>query len=221
MRRSFFLSSGYKFFEDQFPRSTAPPIAYQTYEDQMASAQVTYSPPPPQNLTKEQKVKQLMKWEYDEKGRPRPSQTWGWSDQWGPHPGEAGHNKWYDKSRTYMSYDEKLKDDMGHARPIKTGEIRQHAMELNDRMAASAHSETEKLGKHPDSNQFVTFSRDEQQDVVGTVRQEYMNEWLAQPGVNTNNLGAKIGEYYGTSDKHKTQKVQRRADWDLPAAPDE
>eukprot|EP00760_Papus_ankaliazontas_P034018 PhM_4_TR6875/c0_g1_i1/m.77606 len=221
LRRSVWRLCGYKFFEDQFPRHEEPPAAYKYYEDQMAAASVTSEPEPGSQLTKEQKVKRMFKWEDDEKGVPTPSHDWGWKEEtWGPSPYDPGHNTWYNKSRMYMSYDEKTKHDLGHARPLKRGELRQNPVELNYRLGAATVSAQQTLNRQPDQDQWMHLNRDEQQDTFGTVRQGYMDEWLAQPGVEPKNVGKKISEYYGTDDKHTVQQTPRRPDWELPPAPD-
>eukprot|EP00759_Apiculatamorpha_spiralis_P052439 PhF_6_TR5711/c0_g1_i1/m.8417 len=212
---------GYKFFEDQFPQpKDDPPPSYQFYEDQMShGAHVQEELPPPPPLTKEQKVKRLFKWG-EEKGLPVQSHDWGWAEGWGPSPNDPGHNTWYKKSRMYMSYDEKTKHDIGHARPLQAGEIRQNPSDLNLRQGAAVLAAQEKHKRQPDNNQWVHYSEQEQKDEFGSTRQEFMNEWLERPGVNPNTLGKNIADYYGTNDKHSFTKAPRRPDWELPAAPD-
>ena len=221
MRRCMLRFTGYKFFEDQFPRSAAPSDGYQTYEDQMAGAQITAELQPKPEASKEQKVKRLMKWEQDTQGCPSPSGDWGWKEQWGPAPADPGHNTWYDKSRIYMSYEEKQKYDIGHARPLKAGELRQNTVELNQRLGSGAISAVDKYGKQPDEKGTVHYNKEEQKDTFGTVRQEYVDEWLEQPGCTPNNIGNKIADFYGTTDKHSFHKAPRRPDWELPQAPEQ
>lgn len=66
---------------------------------------------------------------------PRPE--FGWPEEWGPEPGEEGHDVWYRKNRMYLSCDEKVRHDLRTGVPVEKNSIRHPEMPCQKRFKAS------------------------------------------------------------------------------------
>jgi hypothetical protein len=210
-------SKGYKFFEDQYP-SEQPPDRYATYEDQMMAGVAKNCDEKPV-LTEHEKLVQLHQWEKNEDGGlPQPPPNYGWIEEWGPEPGEDGHNDWYKKPRDFMSQEEKAKYDIGMTVPLKKHHMRHQKLPYGERLTASytnmAENNPQFFGTK-DRNPDAQYTDREKYDSVGKTRAQFFDEWLAKPGVEPENVSKKIGDYNGTAKLHNIKKLPRRPDWEL------
>mmetsp|Transcript_53280 Transcript_53280/g.163913 ORF Transcript_53280/g.163913 Transcript_53280/m.163913 type:complete len:249 (-) Transcript_53280:23-769(-) len=217
-------AKGYKFFEDQYP-AEQPPDRFQTYEDQMLGGQVKNCDPKPV-LTEHEKLVQLHDWKKDpEGGSPfQAPENYGWIEEWGPEPGEEGHNDWYKKPREYMSDEEKAKFDMGFQVPLRKHHHRHQKLPYQDHMTAAYMNLYEKNPKAHDfkkKNYTVHYDEQEKYDTIGQARADFLDDWLQKPGVTPENVAKKIGDYNGTAKLHNIKKVPRRPDWELAPKPDD
>jgi hypothetical protein len=216
--------AGYKFFEDQYPPEQ-PPERYATYEDQMLAG-VAKRCEEPVVLTEHEKLVKLHTWEKNDKGGlPTPPANYGWIDEWGPEPGEEGHNEWYKKPREFMSQEEKAKFDIGFQVPLKEHHMRHQKLPYQDKIGAAAANMMDQNPKEgfsgKDKNPDVYFTPQQQHDHVGKARTEFFNEWLQKPGVSPENVAKKIGDYNGTAKLHNVKKLPRRPDWELAPQKDD
>ena len=207
---------GYKYFEDQFPEHEAPP-SYQYYEDQERAATTINNDPKPE-LSESEILKKRHNWKTLECGAVVVPDDFGWSEDWGPAPGEYGHNEWYKKPREYMSSDEKFKLDTGLQTPVKKAGFRHQKLPFQDRMEA-AYSNLQEERPHyrglKEPGRDAPFTQQEKGESMLTARNEYMNEWLTKPGVEESNLGMKIAEYNGTDKGKQAKKAPRRPEWEM------
>ena len=208
---------GYKFFEDQYPAEQAP-SRFDTYEDQMLGGQVKNCDPKPV-LTEHEKLVQLHTWEKnDEGGLPQAPENYGWIDEWGPEPGEDGHNDWYKKPREYMSEEAKAKFDMGFQVPLRKHHLRHQRLPYQEKMTAAymnLYDQNPKAHDFKKKNYTVQYDEQEKYDSVGQARADYLDDWLQKPGVTPENVAKKIGDYNGTAKLHNVKKIPRRPDWEL------
>lgn len=210
-------SKGYKYFEEQFP-GDKPPERYATYEDQMMGGQATRCEAPVV-LTEHEKLVQLHTWEKTEDGNlPTPPPNYGWIEEWGPEPGESGHNDWYKKPREFMSDEEKAKFDMGFQVPLKKHHLRHQQLPYGKRILGAfqqLHEMDPQTFSTKDRNPDTNHTEQQKYDTVGKARAEFLDEWLAKPGVTPENVGKKIADYNGTGKLHNVKKLPRRPDWEL------
>ncbi|EKG07544.1 hypothetical protein TCSYLVIO_001325 [Trypanosoma cruzi] len=209
------LRSGYKYFEDMFPKHEPAP-RYATYEEQSLGATVK-SLEPKKQLTESEKLHQLHEWKKEEDGLTPPPE-FGWPEEWGPEPGEEGHIEWYKKNRMYMSYEEKSKYDLRIGVPVEKNSMRHQEMPYHKRMKAAYHNLQEEKPQWFDPRQrkyWARYSYEDQRDSVAKSRDEYLKEWLEQPDVTHENVAKKIGDYNGTAKNQSVKPVQRRPEWEL------
>lgn len=214
---------GYKFFEDQYPPEQ-PPTRFATWEDQMMGAQAKNCDEK-KVLTEHEKLVQLHTWEKNDKGGlPQAPGNYGWIEEWGPEPGEDGHNDWYKKPREYMSDEEKAKFDMGFQVPLKQHHLRHQKLPYAEKMGAAyqnLQSNNPQTFGWKDRNPDTNYSEQEKYDTVGKARADFFDEWLSKPGVTPENVAKKIGDYNGTATLHNIKKLPRRPDWELAAKGDD
>ncbi len=206
---------GYRYFEDHFPQHE-PGQSYATWEDQQGAAQVT-DETPKKELTESEKLHQLHDWKQRDDGIDIP-ENFGWDETWGPEPGERGHNDWYKKPREYMSTEEKFKFDSGIATPLKKNTLRHQEMPIHKRMKAAADNLMKEDPKFVDlkaPGKDAEYTLVQKHDTVGKARKEYLDEWLAKPGVEPHNVSLKIAEYNGTAKGKGVKKIPRRPEWEL------
>lgn len=209
------IRSGYKYFEDMYPAHDPPP-RYEHYEDQCNAATVKNLEPKKQ-VTETEKLQQVHDWKKTDKGFVAP-ENFGWAEEWGPEPGEEGHNEWYKKNRMYMSYEEKTKLDMRHQVPLEKGAMRHHEMPLTKRVKASYLNLQNEKPQWFDSRErdyWANYSYEDKRDYVVKAKDDYINEWLEKPGVSQNNVAQKIGEYNGTTKNTRVVPVSRKPEWEL------
>lgn len=215
-------NKGYKFFEDQYP-AEKPPDRYATYEDQMLAGVAKSCEEKPQ-LTEHEKLVALHTWTKVDEGLPQPPANYGWIPEWGPEPGEDGHNEWYKKPREFMSQEEKAKFDMGVTVPLKPHTMRHQNLPYHEKLTSAYYNLTEERPQnfsHKSKNPDATYSQQEKYDYMGKARSDFFDEWLAKPGVTPENLGKKIGDYNGTAKLHNIKKLPRRPDWELAPSVDD
>lgn len=220
------LSGGgqYKFFEDFYPKQ-APAPRFEYYEDQTRSPEVKCMAEKVQ-MSETEKLNYLHKWKKDDSGLTIPKE-FGWAEDWGPEPGEDGHNGYYNKSRVYMSYEEKSKYDLGQGVPVEKNSMRHQEMPYQKRMKAAYHNLEELAGGESQyasarkRNNWAAYEYEDKRDTMAKARDDFMKEWLEKPGVNPQNLAKKIGEYNGTAHNKNIQQVQRRPEWELAPLPDD
>lgn len=216
-------SSSYRFFEDHYP--TPPPApTYSTYEDQMLGGQVTNCDVTP-TLTESERLHKLFDWDDSKpaEGVKIPG-NFGWSSEWGPEPGEAGHYEWYNKPRQYMSNEEKVKYDAGMMRPLPKGALRHQELPYNEKLASSFNNLVEDKPdfiRLSDKGRDASYSLTDKRDYMGQAKEEFINEWLSKPGVEPSNLGKKIADYNGTAKRQRVIKAPRKPEWEMSPLPDE
>lgn len=226
-------AKGYKFFEDQYP-TEAPkaraegyyedqvppdrePERYASYEEQMMGGTVKNHDPKPQ-LTEHEKLVQLHKWGRDKDNVPKVPDNFGWPEEWGPEPGEEGHNDWYNKPREFMSHEEKTKFDIMHTSPVRDKHMRHQELPYHKQAAAAGFNMTQedpKLYSTTEKGVDAPYSTEQKADAFGGARKSFMDDWLAKDGVAPENLGKKVADYNGTGDLHGVKRVPRRPDWEL------
>ncbi|KPI83307.1 hypothetical protein ABL78_7666 [Leptomonas seymouri] len=212
--------SGYRFFEDMYPKHDPAP-RYTYYEDQVLSASVK-SLETKKQLTESEKMHHLHNWRKDRDGLTPPPE-FGWPEEWGPEPGEEGHSEWYKKNRMYMSYEEKSRYDLRSGVPVEKNSMRHQEMPYHKRMKAAYVNLEEKNPQYFDPRQrkyWAEYSYEDQKDTMAKARDEYLNEWLEQPGVTKENVAKKIGDYNGTAKNQNIKSVQRRPEWELAPRPE-
>jgi hypothetical protein len=208
-------SGGYKFFEDMYPKHDPPP-QYASYEDQCNAATVKNLEPKVQ-LGESEKLHKLHEWEKSDKGYAAP-ENYGWADEWGPEPGEEGHQAWYNKNRVYMSYEEKAKYDMRHSVPLEKGAMRHHEMPLTKRIKAGYWNLQNEKPQWFDSRErdyWAEYGYEDKRDYVVKAKDDYVSEWLEKPGVTPNNVAKKIADYNGTAKHQRVVPVARKPEWEL------
>lgn len=216
-------SSGYAFFEDQYAHASAPTPQYATYEDQLLAASAKNCEPPKQK-SEHEKLVDLHAWGEDSKtGVPILPENYGWNEEWGPEPGEEGHNAWYKKDRTYMSTEEKAKYDMGMQCAVRKNMIRHQEMPYQKKVGAGSRNMVEDqpmFYSTKDKGVMAPYTDKDKRDYVAPARQQFIDEWLDKPGVEPQNIGKKIGDYNGTTKKHTVKAVPRKPDWQLSPVED-
>eukprot|EP00796_Vickermania_ingenoplastis_P007988 gene7988-5548_t len=211
-------ASGYKYFEDMYPKQNVPPPRFETYEDQMRSATVK-SHEPKKQLSESEKLHHLHDWKKDETGYTAPPE-FGWAEEWGPAPGEEGHKEWYKKNRMYMSYEEKSKYDIRAGVPVEKNSMRHQEMPYHKRMKAG-YVNLESRVEEPQyfdlrsRKYWANYSYEDQRDTMAKAKDDYLKEWLEKPGVTKENVAKQIADYNGTGKKQKIQCVKRRPEWEL------
>lgn len=211
---------GYRFFEDMYPKHDPAP-RYATYEEQVQAATVKCLEPKAQK-TESEKLHHLHEWTKDKDGLSPPPE-FGWPEEWGPEPGEEGHNEWYKKSRQYMSYEEKSRYDLRAGVPVEKNSMRHQEMPYQKRMKAAYHNLEERDPQYFDPRRrkyWAEYSYDDQRDTMAKARDDYLKEWLEQPGVTKENVALKIGQYNGTAKQQTVKSVQRRPEWELAPRPE-
>lgn len=206
---------GYKFFEDMYPKHEPPP-RYANFEEQSLGITVKNCEPKKQ-ISESEKLHHLHNWKKDDKGIEAPPE-FGWAEEWGPEPGEDGHNDWYKKHRMFMSYEEKAKYDMRTGVPLERGATRHHEMPLTKRMKASYHNLQQESPQWFDTRErgyWGKYTYEQKQDSVIKSRDEYINEWLEKPGVTKNNVAKTIADYNGTAKQQRVVPVARKPEWEL------
>nr|CCC92398.1 conserved hypothetical protein [Trypanosoma congolense IL3000] len=209
------LRSGYKYFEDMFPKCNPAP-RYATYEEQQLGATVK-SLEPRRQLSESEKLHHLHTWKKEPDGLTPPPE-FGWPEEWGPEPGEEGHSEWYKKNRMYMSYEEKAKYDFRLGVPVEKNSMRHQEMPYQRRMKAAYHNLQEDKPQWFDPRQrkyWAQYSYEDQRDSVAKSRDEFLREWLEKPDVTQENVAKKIGDYNGTANHQNVKPVQRRPEWEL------
>ncbi|AAZ13404.1 uncharacterized protein TEOVI_000251300 [Trypanosoma equiperdum] len=209
------LRSGYKYFEDMFPKHEPAP-RYNTYEEQQRGATVK-SLEPRRQLSESEKLHHLHDWKKEQDGLTPPPE-FGWPEEWGPEPGEEGHSEWYKKNRVYMSYEEKAKYDFRLGVPVEKNSMRHQEMPYHRRMKAAYHNLQEDKPQWFDPRQrkyWAQYSYEDQRDSVAKSRDDYLREWLDKPDVTQENVAKKIGDYNGTAKHQSVKPVQRRPEWEL------
>jgi hypothetical protein len=215
------LQGGYKYFEDMYPKQEPPP-RYEYYEEQMSAATVKNLEEKKQ-LTESQKLQQLHDWKKTDKGFVAPAE-FGWHEDWGPEPGDDGHNEWYKKNRMYMSFEEKSKYDMRHGVPLENGAVRHHELPMQKRVKASYHnlqSEKPQWFDPRERNSWAEYSYEDKRDYIVKAKDDYINEWLEKPGVTKNNVAKAIGDYNGTAKYQRIVPVPRKPEWELAPLKDD
>lgn len=215
------LLCGYKYFEDMYPKKSHESPRYATFEEQMNSAK-SKSLEPRRIMGESEKLNYLHDWKQDKQGFVPPEQ-FAWHEDWGPEPGEDGHNEWYKKSRSFMSYEEKSKLDLKHGVPIKRNELRKQELPIEQTMKGAMHNVYEKNPHEmyslktasPDAN----YSAEEKADVIHA-RDQYVEEWLKKPGVTMQNVAKKIGDHNGTAKKLNVKQAERKPEWEMPTLPE-
>lgn len=219
-------SSGgsYKYFEDFYPKhDPAPRFAY--YEDQLQSP-IVKSHEEKKQMTESEKLHHLHDWKKTSTGLTIP-ENYGWAEEWGPEPGEEGHNDYYKKDRMYMSYEEKSRRDFYQGVPLEKNALRHQEMPYQQRMKAAYYNLEEKAGGPSQyaslrkRNHWANYSYEDQKDTLAKARDDYMKEWLEKPGVTPQNLAKKIADYNGTGKNKNIKQVQRRPEWELAPAPED
>ncbi|KAK7197055.1 hypothetical protein NESM_000649500 [Novymonas esmeraldas] len=211
---------GYRFFEDMYPKhDPAPRFAY--YEDQLQSP-VVKSMEPKKQRTESEKLHHLHEWAKDKDGLTPPPE-FGWPEEWGPEPGEEGHSEWYKKNRMYMSYEEKSRYDLRAGVPVEKNSMRHQEMPYQTRMKAAYVNLEEKKPQYFDPRQrkyWAEYSYEDQRDTMAKARDDYVMEWLEEPGVTKENVAKKIADYNGTAKNQTVKSVQRRPEWELAPRPE-
>lgn len=214
---------GYAFFEDQFSQAGAAAPRFDSYEDQLLSATAKNCDERKQP-TESEKMQQLHDWKVDDKGVPVIPENYGWAPEWGPEPGEEGHNEWYKKERMYMSTEEKAKYDMGMQCAVRKNMMRHQETPYQKKVGAAARNLIEEkpmFYSTKDRGVMAPYSDKDKQDHIGPARQEFIDEWLAKPGVTPENLGKKIAEYNGTSKRHTVAPIPRKPEWQMAPITDD
>lgn len=208
----------YAFFEDMYPLH-APAPRYATYEEQQYHSPTVRCLEVRKQLTETEKLQHLHDWHKEPDGIRLPPE-YGWTEDWGPEPGEEGHNAYYLKNRMYMSSEEKSKYDLRVGVPVEKNSMRHQEMPFHKRMKA-AYSNLQERGDpqyhSPRARNYWTrHSYEDQRDTVAVARDDFLQEWLDKPGVTSQNVAQKIGEYNGTAKGKTVKSVQRRPEWQLP-----
>ncbi|CCW62616.1 unnamed protein product [Phytomonas sp. EM1] len=217
-----FGGGGYKFFEDMYPKhAPGPRFAY--YEDQEKSCVVS-SLEPKKQLTESEKLHHLNNWKKTNEGLELPPE-YGWHEDWGPEPGEEGHNSYYKKNRMYMSYEEKSKYDLRLGVPLEKNAMRQQELPYQKRLKGAYRNLEERGGKQYVSmrqrNYWAKYSYEDQRDTIAKAKDDFFKEWLDKPDVTPQNVCKKISEYNGTNKNQNIKSVQRRPEWELAPIVDE
>lgn len=216
------LQGGYKYFEDMYPKHDPPP-RFESYEDQMASATVKNLEPKKQ-ISETERLNQLHDWKKTDKGIDAPA-NYGWAEEWGPEPGEEGHNDWYKKNRMYMSYEEKAKYDMRHMVPLEKGATRNQELPMQKRVKASYYNLQEDKGTQwfdsRERNYWAEYGYEDKRDYIVKAKDEYISEWLEKPGVTKNNVAKKIADYNGTGKNQRVVPVPRQPEWQMAPLKDD
>lgn len=214
--------SGYTYFEDHFPEHEPAP-RYATWEDQQSGATATDETPQAE-LTEHEKLVKVYEWKKeDDKGTFFLPENFGWTEEWGPEPGERGHTAWYNKERQYMSTEEKFKSDMGLQKPLQKYYLRHQKLPIQGRLEA-AYSNLQKdkpmWSSTKDKGVDTAYTTEDKADYMVKARNEYMTEWLEKPGVNPSNVSKAIADYNGTSKQQNAVKAPRRPEWELAPRPE-
>lgn len=206
---------GYKYFEDMYPKHDPPP-RYEYYEDQLNAGYVKSLEAKVQK-TESERLQQLHDWQKTDKGFLAP-ENFGWADEWGPEPGDEGHNDWYKKNRMYMSYEEKTKYDMRHGVPLEKGAFRHQDMPMTKKVKASYINLQNEKPQWFDSRErgyWAEYGYEDKRDYIVKAKDDYVNEWLEKPGVTPSNVGKKIADYNGTGKNQRVVAVPRKPEWEL------
>ncbi|CCW65952.1 unnamed protein product [Phytomonas sp. Hart1] len=211
-----FAGGGYKFFEDMYPKHEPGP-RFASYEDQMKSFEVK-SLEPKKQFTESEKLHHLYDWKKTKGGLELP-QEFGWNEEWGPEPGEDGHNTYYEKNRMFMSYEEKSKYDLRIGVPLEKNAMRQQELPYQKRLKGAYRNLEERDGGQYVSmrkrNYWAKYSYEDQRDTIAKAKDDFFKEWLDKPDVTPQNVSKKISDYNGTNKNQNIKSVQRRPEWEL------
>lgn len=208
----------YKYFEDMYPKVSAPAKRFESFEEQMSSATVKSCEFKPQ-MSESEKLHHLHEWKKDKEGYTPPPE-FGWPEEWGPEPGQEGHKEWYKKNRMYMSYDEKSRYDIRAGVPVEKNTMRHQEMPYQRKMKAGYVNLEEKVDNPQyfdlrSRNYWANYRYEDQRDTMAKAKDDYVKEWLEKPGVTRENVAKKIADYNGTGKKQRIQCVKRRPEWEL------
>jgi hypothetical protein len=209
--------SPYAFFEDAYPKAK-PVERLASYEEQQRCATVR-SLEPKKQLTERERLHRIHNWNMGD----QPDPGYGWAEEWGPDATEEGHDAWYHKPKAYMTGDEQFKLRNSIQTPLDKGQFRHQEMPMQKRIKAAALNMAMDHGQWYDMRARDSFSQhspEQQMDYIGKARQDYIDEWLAKPGVTTENLAEKMAEYNGGNKGKTVKKSERCADWELSPRPE-
>jgi hypothetical protein len=206
----------YQFFEDHYPKPSSGP-GYEYFEDQLNAGYVKSLERKPVETESEKLQRRHKKYTITNNSIEF-QQDFGWREEWGPEPGQDGHNDWYSKGRTYMSFDEKVKFDMRHGVPIEKNYFRHQSLPYHRRQSASYSNIVE---ANP-SNSFDSRARNwegkysyEEKKEIAISKDNYLNEWLQKPGVTRENLPETLSKYHGTDAKHRRVNPPIKPEWNI------
>lgn len=206
----------YKYFEDMYPKQ-APAKQYEFYEDQMSSANVKFEAEPKVPLSESERLQKLHDWKQVKDGYV-PPENFGWAEDWGPEPGEEGHNSFYKKNRMYMSYEEKGRLDLKAGVPVGKNESRPQEMPVQTRMKGAYNRLNEDKPQWFDTNQrgsWASHTQEDKKDYIMDARDDYMKEWLDKPGQAPETVAKAMGDYNGTAKNQNVKPAERKPEWEL------
>lgn len=206
----------YKFFEDMYPKH-APSKHYEYYEDQMNAAKVKLEAEPKAPVSESERLQKLHDWKQEKDGYV-PPENFGWGEDWGPEPGEEGHNEFYKKNRMYMSFEEKSRLDLKAGVPVGKNESRPQEMPVQTRMKGAYHRLNEDKPQWFDTNQrgsWASHTQEDKKDYIMDARDEYMKEWLDKPGMSPEKVAKAMGDYNGTAKNQTVKPAERKPEWEL------
>ena len=208
-------SKGYNFFEDMYP-AQEPGKRFEYFEDQLDAA-TAKSDEPTTQVSETDRLNQLFDWKKENNTVEGPG-NFGWAEEWGPEPGEDGHNDFYKKNRMYMSTDEKIKLDQGVGVPLPKGKTRHQPLPFHQKVEAGYKQLNEEKPQWNDTSTkgyFADYNWQDRKDYIADKKEDYLREWLDKPDVTPENVSKKIGDYNGTAKHHRIVPLERRPDWQL------